>query len=156
MTKIMAIPLKYFVFLLPILTAGIVAVSIAGVGPPALDAIWADDVLYATVATPTELPDKGPKDGLYVFDVENFEGPEGQRPVAEAKPGDKDYNGGRWQVTVLKFTEEGISVHDSDGDGIVDFELTNWEQVEEHIGFGHFEVVGEGPSFVCPLIKKKN
>jgi hypothetical protein len=142
--------LKYLGISFLILTVGIIALSFAGVGPPALDAIWADGELYGTVATPTELPDKGPKDGLY-----NFIGLEGQRAVAEAKPGDKDYNGGRWQVYLLNFTDAGKAVHDPDNDGIVNFELTSWEMVEHHIGLGHLESAGMGPSFVCPLIKKK-
>ena len=117
-------------------------------GPPARDAFWVDDQLYRTIATPTSLPDRGPKDGLYVFT--NLEG---QRPVGEAKPGDQDYNGGRWQVVLLAFTEAGLAAHDPDDDGVANFELTNWEQVEAHIGLGHLEVAGLGPSFVCPVIK---
>jgi hypothetical protein len=142
--------LKYLGVSFLILTVGIIAVSFAGVGPPALDAIWADGELYGTVATPTELPDQGPKDGLY-----NFIGLEGQRAVSEAKPGDNDYNGGRWQVYLLSFTDEGKSIHDSDDDGVVDFELTSWEMVNHHISLGHLESAGLGPSLVCPLIKKK-
>jgi hypothetical protein len=129
------------------LSAVMAIVALAGNGPPAQDAIWADDMLYRTVDTGNRLPDHGPKDGLYVFD--NLDG---QRAVAESKPGDQDYNGGRWQVYVLEFTEEGLDVHDPDGDGIANFELTSWEQVEEHIGLGHLEQVMMGPSFTCPLI----
>lgn len=133
-----------------ILTVGVLA-TLAGVGPPALEAIWADEELYGTVATPAQLPDKGPKDGLFVFT-----GLAGQRPVAESKPGDRDYNGGRWQVYVLAFTDSGKQAHDPDGDGFVNFELKSWEMVEKHINeLGHLELVGKGPSFVCPLIKKK-
>lgn len=143
--------LKYLgVSFLILIAGGVIVATAEHVGPPALDAIWADDELFATVGTPTDLPDKGPKDGLYVF-----EGLDGQRAVAEAKPGDQDYNGGRWQVVQVKFTEKGISVHDPDGDGIVNFELTSWEAVQHHIALGHLEVIGDGPSFVCPLIKKK-
>lgn len=122
----------------------------AGVGPPAPNAFWVDGSLYATVGTPTALPDHGPKDGIYVFS--NLDG---QRPVAEAKPGDHDYNGGRWQVTVLQFTDEGLNVHDANHDGMADFELTSWEDVQQHIGLGHLEVVGPGPSFVCPVIRNR-
>lgn len=96
------------------------------------------------------LPDKGPKDGLYVF-----EGLSGQTPVAEAKPGDRDYNGGRWQVMVLGFTETGMMVHDADDDGNVNFQLTNWEDVQKHLELGHLEFLHNGPSFVCPVIKQK-
>ena len=118
----------------------------AQVGPPH-DGFWVDGQVYRTVATPTALPDRGPKDGIYVF--ANLSG---QIPVAEAKPGDTDYNGGRWQVSVLRFTEDGLAVHDGDGDGVADFQLTSWEQVEHHISLGHLEFVQYGPSFVCPVI----
>lgn len=127
--------------------AGLVGAD--GLGPPAPDSFYVDDELYRTIGTPTELPDQGPKDGIYAII-----GLDGQTPVAESKPGDRDYNGGRWQVTVLQFTEEGKAVHDPDDDGTVNFELTNWEQVEMHIDLGHLEVVGPGPSFVCPVIEQ--
>jgi hypothetical protein len=124
--------------------------AIAGVGPPAPDAFWVDGSLYATVGTPTNLPNHGPKDGIYVFT--NLDG---QRPVAEAKPGDHDYNGGRWQVTLLEFTEQGLDVHDANDDGMADFELMSWEMVQEHMGLGHLQVAGQGPSFVCPVIRNR-
>ena len=122
-------------------------VSHAG-GPPA-GTIWADGMEFRTVGTPGNFPMKGPKDGLYVFD-----GLMGQNPISESKPGDRDYNGGRWQVYVVEFTEAGKAVHDINGDGVADFELTSWEMVEEHIGLGHLAPAGMGPSFECPLIKK--
>jgi len=123
--------------------------AFAQVGPPAPNAFWVDGSMYATVGTPTNLPPHGPKDGIYVFTNLN-----GQRPVAEAKPGDRDYNGGRWQVTLLEFTPEGLNVHDANHDGNADFELTSWEAVQQHIGLGHLQIAGQGPSFVCPVIKQ--
>ncbi len=122
----------------------------AGVGPPAPNSFWVDGSLYATVGTPTNLPDHGPKDGIYVFTNLN-----GQTPVAEAKPGDQDYNGGRWQVTLLEFTQQGLGIHDANGDGVADFELQSWEMVQQHIGLGHLMVAGQGPSFVCPVIRNR-
>jgi hypothetical protein len=133
-----------------LVTAGAIIVFASTVfagGPPAPNAFWVDGQLYRTVGTPNSLPAEGPKDGIYTFT-----GLSGQTNVAEAKPGDLDYNGGRWQVTVLRFTPLGVSVHDPDGDGTVNFQLTSWEMVEEHIGLGHLEFVGLGPSFVCPVI----
>jgi len=111
-------------------------------------AFYVDGMVYKTIATPAFLPDHGPKDGLFVF-----EGLDGQMPIAEAKPGDRDYNGGRWQVYFVSFTESGMDVHDADGDGTVDFQLTSWEAVYQHIGLGHLEISGMGPSFECPVIK---
>ncbi len=132
-----------------VLTMVAAAVAIAGVGPPAADAIWADGDLYATVGTPSNLPDRGPKDGLFVFS-----GLEGQRPVSESKPGDSDHNGGRRQVYALDFTDDGVAVHDPDGNGVADFELTGWEMVQHHIALGHLPPVDMGPSFVCPLVQR--
>lgn len=132
------------------LTAGLSTTGSAQVGPPAPDAIWADGVLYATVATPTMLPDHGPKDSLFVF--QNLEG---QAAVSESKPGDRDYNGGRWQVILLNYTPEGLAVHDTDNDGEADLILKSWEDVLHHIDLGHLERAGLGPSFVCPLKKQK-
>lgn len=109
----------------------------AGVGPPAPNAIWADGTLYRTVATPSILPAFGPKDGLYVFpDLA------GQRSVSEAKPGDQDYNGGRWQVYVIAVVDAGA----------IDHELTSWEEVNMYINSGALEVAQLGPSLVCPMI----
>jgi hypothetical protein len=114
------------------------ALASAQAGPPAVDAVWADGQLFRTVFTPTVLPDKGPKDGIFAFP-----GVAGQRPVAESKPGDTDYNGGRWQVYA-------INVLDADA---LDHELTSWEEVQAYIDSGVLEIAGLGPSFVCPLIK---
>ena len=69
------------------------------------------------------------------------------------KPGDADYNGGRWQVYVLAFKEAGLAVHDTDDNGVADFEWTRGQSVNQHIGLGHLEQVAMGLTFVCPLIK---
>lgn len=135
-----------------VMTFAMAIIAVAGVGPPHLDAIWADGMLYATVGTPTHLPGHGPTDGLFVIS-----GLDGQRAVSEAKPGDQDYNGGRWQAYNLEWTESGLAVHDSDSDGMVDegMELTSWEDVEYHMNvLGHLTQTGMGDRFVCPLIKK--
>lgn len=144
---------KATLFAVTVFVLGLASITFAAgkgpVGPPTPNAVWADGMLYGTILTPTKLPDKGPKDGLFMF-----EGLDGQHSVAESKPGDRDYNGGRWQSTVLRFTEEGLAVHDADDDGVADFELTSWEDVMHHWkDLGHFEEVGMGPSFVCPLKK---
>ena len=119
----------------------------AQIGPPG-GTIWADGIAFQTVATPTHLPNKGPKDGIFAF-----MGLDGQFSVAESKPGDQDYNGGRWQVYVLTYTEQGIANFDADGDGVADYQLTDWESVQQHISAGDF-TMSMGPSFVCPLIHK--
>lgn len=120
-----------------LLIAGLAVWTSAGNGPPTPDAIWADGVLYATVATPSHLPAHGPKDGLFVIpDLA------GQRPVSESKPGDRDYNGGRWQVYLVDVVNANNIPH----------ELTSWEEVQSYISSGDLAMAGMGPSFVCPLI----
>jgi hypothetical protein len=69
----------------------------AGVSAPAF---WVDGELYRTVATPTDLADTGAPASTYDA-IYSFAG--NQRNVAEAKPGDPDFNGGRWQVHELAF-----------------------------------------------------
>ena len=56
--------------------------------------VWADGELFASVVTPTSLKgDKGPFDKLYAGAM--FK--DGIGLISEAKPGDQDYNGGRWR-----------------------------------------------------------
>ena len=105
-----------------------------GVGAILGGMVWADGQVYRTVVTPTELdPDNGPFDALYVGAFKD-----GIGLISEAKPGDQDYNGGRWEVWVLKAdATTDYSNADSDADlNLDDFELA-------------------GAYFVCPLQPKK-
>lgn len=115
------------------------------------DAIWANGELYGTVLTPTSFKSPPPQstDIIYSFMMNTVQG---QRGVSEAAPGDRDYNGGRWSVHLAIFTALGESVHDADGDGFVDFELTSAEQVLQHEALGHLEIVDANFYFVCPLL----
>ena len=61
----------------------------------------------------------------------------GQRSVSESAPGDRDFNGGRWAVKLAVFTDTGRAVHDPDGDGSVNFELTNVNDLYHHVALGH-------------------
>jgi hypothetical protein len=100
----------------------------AGIGPPG-GTIYAFDVAYRTVGTPTSLPNRGPFDTLYMFpDCASC------AAVSEAAPGHPGYNGGRWRV-VQAF---GITT-----------QLTNAEDVVEQAD----ELVDTGTRFVCPLIR---
>ena len=92
------------------------------------EAIWAHGTIYGTVATPTSfnLPPTQSTDTIYSF---MLSGLTGQRSVSESAPGDRNYNGGRWSVKAVFFTEQGKAIHDPDNDGAVNFELTSAEQV---------------------------
>jgi hypothetical protein len=63
-------------------------------GPPAVG-FYVDGTLYRTVGTPTDFTGTGAPSFTYdkIYALGN-----GLRNVAEAKPGDRDFNGGRWAV----------------------------------------------------------
>ena len=117
-------------------------------------AIWANNALYDTILTDTafHLPPVQSTDVLYNFMISGLGG---QRAVSESAPGDRNYNGGRWAVKLAVFTEAGKAVHDPDGDGIVNFELTNANDVQTHSSLGHIEIVDTAIYFECPLLPRK-
>jgi hypothetical protein len=69
--------------------------ALAG-GPPKLS-FYIDDVRYRTVGTPTDFSGTGAPDSTYdkIYNLGTGIN------VADAKPGDTDFNGGRWQVYVV-------------------------------------------------------
>jgi hypothetical protein len=126
----------------------------AGGATRVAEAIWANDNLYDTVVTPTTFlsPPEHSTDMIYSF---MMSGLSGQRSVAESAPGDLDYNGGRWDVQMVVFTAQGINAHDSDGDGFVNFELTNAEDVLAHEQLGHIIINEANFYFECPLLPRR-
>lgn len=101
--------------------AGSVAVSgaatAAGVSGPA---IYVDHTLYRTVATPAELSGTGAPQQAWDT-IYSFNG--AQASVATAAPGDRDFNGGRWQVHSVSFPSgyaAALSAGDLDGNGVLD------------------------------------
>ncbi len=118
----------------------------------AQDAIWANDTIYDTILTDTNFksPPAHSTDALYNF---MMSGLMGQRAVADSYPGDRHYNGGRWDVKLVTFTTQGIAAHDPDGDGMVNFELTNAADVLHHEALGHITIMDANFYFVCPLLR---
>ena len=76
------------------LLISIVATPAAAGGPPSLS-FYIDGQRYRTVGTPTDFSNTGAPDFTYdrIFALGS-----GLINVAEAKPGDRDFNGGRWAV----------------------------------------------------------
>jgi hypothetical protein len=76
------------------LLLSIAAVPVAAGGPPSLS-FYIDGERYRTVGTPTDFSNTGAPlstyDRIYALGG-------GLINVAEAKPGDRDFNGGRWAV----------------------------------------------------------
>jgi hypothetical protein len=126
-----------------VVTAGLAAGS-GGVSGPAF---YVDGQLYRTVATPTALPASAP---AHSFDViYEFFGV--QTNVAEAAPGDRDYNGGRWMVHGLSFADYDAAVAAFDANGSRDFDSA--EEVQRAIAAGAATDQGVIKRFVCPAIK---
>ena len=75
------------------LFASIGASGVLAGGPPSLG-FYVDDVLYRTVGTPTDFFGTGAPESSYdkIYNLGTGIN------VAEAKPGDRDFNGGRWAV----------------------------------------------------------
>ena len=76
------------------LLISIAAAPAAAGGPPSLS-FYIDGSRYRTVGTPTDFSNTGAPDSTYdrIYALGS-----GLINVAEAKPGDRDFNGGRWAV----------------------------------------------------------
>ena len=121
----------------------------AGAGGVTGPAFYVDGDLYRTVATPTDLRGTGAPDHSFdtIYAFVNGEQPN----VAEAKPGDRDFNGGRWIVEGVTFDdyEAAVSEHDANMSG----DLDSAEEVEAALDAGDATGVGELTRFVCPVIQ---
>src|SRR4030065_5696 len=84
--------------------------------PPRGLSFSVDDVRYRTVGTPTDFSGTGAPS--FTYDKIYALG-DGLINVAEAKPGDRDYNGGRWMVLPITWSA-----------GVTAVQLTNAEDVE--------------------------
>lgn len=97
--------------------------------------IWADGQLFDSIVTPASFkPGHGPFDILFNG---NFK--DGIGHISDAKPGDKDYNGGRWAVYNLKSGVNPNKYSDADSDDELD--MNDFESA--------------GVYFECPLLLRK-
>lgn len=117
-----------------------------GAGGVSGPAFYVDGELYRTVGTPTDLSGTGAP--AHSFDTIYAIG--GQPNVATAAPGDSGYNGGRWMVHALTFTDyqDAVDAVDSNGSG----ELDSNAEVQAAIdgGFVTDNIVVK--QFECPVI----
>ena len=96
--------------------------------------IWADSELFGTVGTPATFDgDNGPYDRL-------FQGAflDGIGAISESKPGDQDFNGGRWSVWVLKV-------------GVV----TDYSTASSYEDLNEDDFEPAGVYFECPLLPRR-
>ena len=110
-------------------------------------AFYVDGSIYRTVGTPTDLSATGAPS--HSFDtIYDFGGL--QMNVATAAPGDRDYNGGRWQVHGLSIPSyaAALAAGDLNANGVLDSD----SEVAAAIAAGAATDVGIVKSFVCPVI----
>jgi len=113
-------------------------------------AIWADGNVYDTILTPATFKEPNNHRSLdLIYVTMNLDG---QRPIAEAAPYEKDYNGGRWNVQAVYFTDQGLSAIDPDNNGIANFELTSDVQLLHYMMLGYLTVMPTDIYFECPLL----
>ena len=111
-------------------------------------AFYVDGHLYRTVNTPTDLSNTGAPDSSFDTIYQFF----GLQPnVATAAPGDPGYNGGRWRVHGLQFTNypAAVAAYDTNGSGNLD----SAEEVLAAIAGGAATDIGVIKSFECPVIR---
>lgn len=132
-----------------VLAVAAVTVPAALAGGPPQPSFYVDGTLYRTIATPTDLSGTGGP--AHSFDtIYEFFG--NQRNVATAAPGDKEYNGGRWRVQLLAFPSgypAAVASADANSSGDID----SAAELDTAFAAGTAAVSGNGPSFVCPVIK---
>jgi len=124
-----------------VLTAGFLGLVLtalpvtAQVGPPG-GMIYADNQIFATVGTPTELPDQGRFNDLYQLGGT-------LAAVSDAAPGSRDYRGGRWAVREVTFVT------------IAPVQYTNAEDLLAAASRGEVTIGPVVRRFECPLIPKR-
>jgi hypothetical protein len=97
--------------------------------------VWADCELFGSVVTPATFnPQSDPFDELYAASFKD-----GIGLISESKPGDQDYNGGRWHMNVLKA-------------GVDPNKYDNACRVED-LDLNDFQSAGN--YFECPLLPRR-
>jgi hypothetical protein len=136
--------------LLSVLAVAIVASAAwaAGSGGVSGPSFYVDGQLYRTVGTPTDLSNTGGPDSSFDTIYQFF----GLQPnVATAAPGDPGFNGGRWRVHGLQFSNyaAAVATYDTNGSG----DLDSAAEVQAAIAGGAATDIGVVKSFECPVIK---
>ena len=106
-------------------------------GPNPRPQTWVDGELFDGVVTPATFdPASDPFDELYAGN--GFLN--GVPLISESKPGDQDYNGGRWHMNVLK-ADVVPSDKYANADRVEDLDLADFESTENY--------------FECPLLPRQ-
>ena len=108
------------------------------------EAIYADGQAWGTKVLKQLPPPNGHNnqsfDGLYTF---GDDAADGQLPVAEAAPGNRNYNGGRWDVQVVTWNVASVLV-------------TSYDQLMTLEAAGDVTISSADTYFLCPLLPAKS
>ena len=127
--------------------AAFVFASAAMAGGVSGPAFYVDGQLYRTVGTPTDLSNTGAPASSFDTIYEFF----GLQPnVATAAPGDAGFNGGRWRVHGLQFSNYAAAVAQFDTNGSGNFDSN--EEIAAALAAGAATDIGVIKSFECPVI----
>jgi hypothetical protein len=119
-----------------------------GAGGVTGPSIYVDGTLFRTVGTPTDLSGSGAPASSFDT-IYDFQGAQAFN-VATAGPGDAGYDGGRWMVHGLTFTDYAAALASFDANDSGDFDSD--EEVQAALDAGAATDVGVVKSFECPLI----
>jgi hypothetical protein len=143
-----------------LITCLLMSAAVSAQGAPGqpnfMPALYGDGELWGTKFTALLPPPNAHNgqsfDALYV--IRNH--PDGQLPVSEAAPGNPNYNGGRWDVHQVFWTEQGFIDHM----GNVPV-LMSYEDILLHESLGHLYIMegtfegGPPQYFQCPMLPVK-
>ncbi len=105
-------------------------------GPNARPQSWAGCERFDGVVTPNSLPIQGRFDPLYMMPGHTFK--DGVPLISAFKPGDGNYNGGRWHLFVLK---EGVDASKYAGAcRVEDLDVNDFQATDKY--------------FTCPLLPR--
>jgi hypothetical protein len=121
--------------------AGIVLVGSAAADSPNFGpAIYADDELFGTKGT-ADLPAPNGNNDQSFDKLFHIDGQD--EAVAEAAPGNPDYNGGRWDAYMVTWNVTPVLV-------------TSYEQLMALEAAGDVTITSENNYFQCPLLPDKS
>lgn len=135
-----------FAVLLWLLVAALPALADApNFGP----AIYADGQAWGTKGL-SDLPaPNGRNDHSFDILYSFTNGAPGQLAVAEAAPGNPDFNGGRWNVMTATWTDAAIAEL-----GVPPVLMSD-DEVLAYVASGHIELASANRYFLCPLLPVK-
>ena len=137
--------LMLLVLVLGLMIAGSASADAPNFGP----AIYGDGEAWGTKGL-ADLPAPNEHNAQSFDKLFQFtNGAEGQLPVAEAAPGNPNYNGGRWNAQSVTWTAAGLA--DNNPLPV----LTSYDEIMDYHEQGYLSITSAGSYFECPLLPVK-